>query len=114
VDLGLAELEHLRLEGGLDQVVEVGPGTVGMVDPGIAEVVAPGTVAEELVPGIVGVVVLEIAGEVGLGTVGEGAVPEIAVEVEVDLGTAEVADPGTVEAGLGPGTAAAAADTVVD
>merc|ERR1719153_1891700 len=104
VDLGLAELEHLRLEGGLDQVGEVGPGTV--------EEVAPGTVAEELVPGIVGVVVLEIAGEVGLGTVGEGAVPEIAVEVGVDLGTAEVAVPGIVEAGLGPGTAAAV-DTVV-
>jgi len=104
VDLGLAELEHLRLEGGLDQVGEVGPGIVGVVDLGIAEVVAPGTVAEELVPGIVGVVVLEIAGEVGLGTVGEGAVPEIAVEV--------VAVPGTVEAGLDPGTAAAV-DTVV-
>ena len=42
VDLGLAELEHLRLEGGLDQVGEVGPGTVGVVDLGIAVVeVAP-------------------------------------------------------------------------
>merc|ERR1719153_1456654 len=80
VDLGLAEQEHLRLEGGLDQVGEVGPGTVGVVDPGIAEVVAPGTVAEEVVLGIVG--------EVVLGTVGGGAVPEIAVEVGVDLGTA--------------------------